>query len=122
MLYPKLVNKIEYFKEFKDYHDHQYKITKGETLIWIEFGIFMTSYFLLFVSFYRTMLTNPGEVSECEIWKINCPEELNDEQRTNYLTMLFERREEILQANRNIITKNYLECSNMTDRNFNKFK
>lgn len=75
----------------------------------------MTSYLILFISFYRTHLTNPGEVSDCEIWKVNFPENLTDEQRTNYLTMLFERREEILSANKNIITKNSLECSNLTD-------
>jgi len=72
------------------------------------------------------MYTHPGEVSDCEIWKINPPEELTDEQRTNYLTMLFERREEILFANKNIITKYSLECSNLTDckkiiKNLNKF-
>ena len=64
------------------------------------------------------MLTNPGEVSNCEIWKIENPEGISDEQRTNYLTMLFERREEILLANKNIITKFSLECSNITNCNY----
>ena len=65
------------------------------------------------------MLTKPGETSNCEVWKINSPEELSNDQGTNYLTMLFERREEILFANRNIITKNFTECSNITDcKNF----
>jgi hypothetical protein len=61
------------------------------------------------------MLTNAGEVSNCEVWKIEIPEGLCDVQRAKYLTMLFERREEILFANKNIITKYSLECSNLTN-------
>ena len=61
------------------------------------------------------MYTKPGDVSDCEIWKIDCPENISDEERTNYMTLLFERREEILLSNRNIITKISLESSNITD-------
>jgi len=109
------VKKFEYFKEFKDYHDHQYKIVKGERKIWIEFSLFVISFIIVLYSFYKVSNTNSGEVSNNEIWKVDLPEELSENQKTEYLTLLFERREEVLQVNRNFINKNSSETSNNTD-------
>lgn len=118
MLYPDIIKKAEYFKEFKDYHDHQYKISKGEKKIWIELALFIMTYLLMMISFYKVTNTNPGEVIDNDVWKIYLPGELSENQKAEYLTLLFERREEILQANRNIITKNSSETSNFNDCNF----
>lgn len=118
MLYPDIIKKAEYFKEFKDYHDHQYKISKGEKKIWIELALFITTYLIMMYSFYKVTNTNPGEVVDNEVWKVYLPEELSENQKAEYLTLLFERREEILLANRNIITKNSSESSNFSDCNF----
>jgi len=109
------VKKFEYFKEFKDYHDLQYKIVKGERKIWTEFSLFNISFIIVLYSFYKVSNTNPGEVSNNEIWKVDLPEELSENQKTEYLTLLFERREEVLQFNRNFINKNSSEISNNTN-------
>jgi len=71
------------------------------------------------VSFYKVSLTNPGEVNENDIWKVNIPDELSENQKTEYLTLLLERREEILFANRNFICLNSSEISNYIDRKIN---
>jgi len=117
-----LVRKFEYFKEFKDYHDHQYKIVKGEKNIWIEFALFILSFLLVLFSFYKVSKTNPGEVSDNDIWKVYLPDELSENQKTEYLTLLFERREEILHDNRNFISRNSSETSNNTDSKYKLIK
>lgn len=112
-----MVRNFEYFKEFKDYHDHQYKIVKGENKIWFELALFVLSFLLVLYSFYKVAFTNPGDVSDNEIWKVYLPDELTENQKTEYLTLLFERREEILYANRNVISKSSSETTNFTDCN-----
>ncbi len=112
MLYPDLIRKNEYFKEFKDYHDQQYKISKGEKKIWVELALFVTTFSIMMFSFYKVTNTNAGEVADNDIWKVHLPEELTESQKAEYLTLLFERREEILLANKNIILKNSPDTSN----------
>ena len=114
-MFPDLVKKFEYFKEFKDYHDHQYKITKGEQKIWIELILFVLSFKLIIISFFKVSNTNAGDINDNEIWKVTLPEELSENQKTEYLTLLLERREEILLANRNIISRSSSEISNFSD-------
>ncbi len=79
--------------------------------------MFVSSYLLVLYSFYKVSKTNPGEVSDNEIWKVYLPDELTENQKTEYLTLLFERREEILHSNRNIINGNSSETTSDTDCN-----
>lgn len=115
LFFPNLTEKIEYFKEFKEYYDNKYKISKGEKIIWIEFSLFLILFGLLILSFYKVSSTNPRDIPNNEIWKINFPEELSQNHKTEYLTLLFERREEILLANKGFISKNATESSDISD-------
>lgn len=110
-----MTEKIEYFKEFKEYYDNKYKISKGEKIIWIEFSLFLILFGLLILSFYKVSSTNSWDIPNNEIWKINFPDELSQNQKTEYLTLLFERREEILLANKGFISKNATESSDISD-------
>jgi hypothetical protein len=103
-----------YFKEFKEFHDHKYKTQKGETLIWIEFYIFLFLYTNLVLSYMLTSFVEPGKIPDDPLWDITVPSYLSEEQQLEHFALTLAKREEVLLNNRNILTDENLNESRST--------
>lgn len=75
---------------------------------------------MIIISFYKVSTKNPGEVPDNFIWKVEFPYDLSDYQKSEFLSILFERREEILIANNNFISKNNADVPDTSDCKFCK--
>jgi hypothetical protein len=114
LLYPNFIVNLHILNEFKDFHDHTYKISKGEEIIWKEFYILILFYSLMVISYFRTALTNPGRVPDEDIWSLSIPENIPVELQSEFLALTVEKREEMLQQNKNILAEiniNETSCS-----------
>jgi hypothetical protein len=107
-----------YFKEFKEFHDHKYKIEKGEHIIWIEFYLFVFIFSMLVISYALVSFTDPGEVPDDKIWKIEIEDDLPDHIKVEQYMNQLNRREEILNYNRNIISEDNLNDSRSTSSKY----
>jgi len=103
-----------YFKEFKDFHDHNYRAMKGEFKIWCEFYGFIYIYSILIFSFLLVYYTNPGRIPEDPLWNINVPENVPEELKLELFVLTLNKREEALANNRNILTEETLNESTST--------
>ena len=115
MLYPDLVRNIYFLKEFKEFHDKKYKIDKGEHIIWIELYILVVLFSLLIISFLKTSLCDPGNIPDNEVWNINIPENFPIELQSEFIALIIDKREDLLNNNRNIITETVLNETFSTD-------
>jgi hypothetical protein len=108
------VTNIHFLSEFKEFHDHAYKISKGEEIIWIEFYGLIVLFSLFVISFMRTALTDAGKIPEDEIWNLHIPDNIPVELQSEFLALTVERREEILTQNKNILTDNNINETTCT--------
>ncbi len=115
MLYPGLVHNIYFLNEFKEFHDKKYKLDKGEHIIWMEFYILIILFSLLVISFFKTALCDPGNIPDNDVWKINIPDNFPIELQGELIALIIDKREEILNNNRNIITETVLNETFSTD-------
>lgn len=90
-------------KEFHEFYDHKYRITKGETKIWIELIFFLINYLIFVMAALLTSFTNPGEIPNDKNWKINIPENIPSDVQEEMFAIALIKREEMLNNNRSLI-------------------
>lgn len=100
-----------YFQEFKEFHDMNYKESKGERIIWVEFYIFLFLYSNLILSYIMVYFTDPGEIPDDPIWTINIPDNLPSQVQFEIFAMKLVKREETLELNKNCLTEGYLNLN-----------
>ena len=103
-----------FFKEFKEFHDIKYKSQKGENVIWLEFYTLIFLYTMLVVSFCLVSFSDPGGVPDDSVWKIKIQDDMPDQIKVEVYMSALNRREEILNNNRNLISEENLNESRST--------
>jgi hypothetical protein len=67
----------------------------------------------MIISFLRTTFTNPGNIPDDDIWKMNIPESFPPEMQNEVIALMVENREKLLDKNRNMILK-HIQYSDST--------
>jgi len=117
---PQLIKNITFINEFQDFHDyynHKYRESKGDVSIFIEFGILIYLFVLLTTSFFQVFVTEPGAIPNDSTWKINVPENLNNNLMTEVFSYAINKREKYLLSNKNYLFdhEGALDKSNSTE-------
>ena len=66
------------------------------------------------ISFFRTALTSPGHIPNNDIWNIIVPDNIPKELENEFIKLVVERKDQLLNQNKNIISDNLNE-TNFTD-------
>lgn len=117
MIFPQVLSYIPYINEFKDFHtfyDSKYKQSKGEVIIYIEFGVLVYLFILLITSFFKVTTTPPGIIPDSNLWKIKIPQDANKEIQTEIFAVSINKRERELVLNKNRIYENNEISGNIT--------
>jgi hypothetical protein len=60
------------------------------------------------LSFLRTAFTDAGKIPDEDIWSLQIPDNIPVELQSEFLALTVEKREEVLQVNKNILSDVYI--------------
>ena len=63
------------------------------------------------ISFLRTALTCPGNVPYNDTWNITVPDNIPKELENEFINLVIERKDQLINQNKNIISDNLIETN-----------